>query len=546
MSGTKAPQAPQRTIFLLYVPGGAMLGLIPSIVLARLEELTETPTSGLFQAFDGVSTGSIVVAGANVPKMDSARITELFCEAGPTFFPPVPGRYGKMLTANIINVLQDQLDPAKYDRLLVNEINSVFNDMLAKLPEEERGRVNAIRDLATQRWLTGSAKKEILKSCEKLASEHTHLRTATNLIGELTFVRRSNSRLSILFKTVALGGMEKVKTHWANNYLFDSERPKQTYRNFLGDMRMGDCPRTLYISAYDTRQNKMVTFSNRKHDFFSPDPQSPSTTSKSNNKLWDAVMASTANPFAFRPHLTEDGVLCADKAPVHTPITSVQDILKHKPADAAVKLVIIGTSKYLSSDLNEDELMKHYINYGVAGNVISGREISELEGYTMSAAHETLRTLLGEENIIEISPRLAPHTYSESQEFPSKDVLDASEENVKKILKRARTHLVEQDDQIRQLAQMLADNLHLLGQMDQAKYDRVSKRIGVKTEAHPLKTGIGKEIPNIYDRVFGDHPLKKLFDKWTRNVWPQQPPQPKLPPPAAPPAPPESPAPPAA
>lgn len=56
-------------------------------------------------------------------------------------------------------------------------------------------------------------------------------------------------------------------------------------------------------------------------------------------------MASTANPFAYPPHITEDKTLCIDKAIVHTPIYCVNDILANKPENADVKLVILGTGK---------------------------------------------------------------------------------------------------------------------------------------------------------------------------------------------------------
>ena len=114
------------------------------------------------------------------------------------------------------------------------------------------------------------------------------------------------------------------------------------------------------------------------------------------------------------------------------------------------------------------------------GNLIMGRETSELEAYTTSEALEDFGELLGKENIIEISPRMAPHSPEEEARFPSKDILNASRENMKKIIRRGRENLQNEDDRIRDLAQQLVDNLHLIGQMDDAKYERVCKRIGLK------------------------------------------------------------------
>ena len=79
-----------RTVYILYVPGGAMFGIIPAVMLSRLEELAETPSPLLFQVMSGVSTGSLIVGGLNVrsdmdqtkPRYIASNITELFCYWG--------------------------------------------------------------------------------------------------------------------------------------------------------------------------------------------------------------------------------------------------------------------------------------------------------------------------------------------------------------------------------------------------------------------------------------------------------------------------------
>lgn len=512
----------KRTIFILYIPGGAMLGIIPAVVLARLEELTETPTAELFQAFDGVSTGSVLAAGMNVPGMTGAQGTELFCKNGPSFFPSIPGRTGRMLTANIVNVLQDYLDPAKADELLILELGKLCDALRAKMPADSHAQVDVLEEKISRKWLTPSRKKDALRLCEKLARKFPGLEEDLSMIGELVFARTSCGRLSMTFKRAAVGALEAVK--WCMNaddpdkYMYDPENPRKTYMGIFGERRLSDCTRSIYISTYDARNNRVITFFNRRKDFFSMVPEIGSETSPGNHKLWDVVMASTANPYAFPPHKTEDGIVCVDKAVIHPPFAAVNDIMEHKPADADVKIVILGTGKYLKT-LPEDMIVEYYKNIGVLGNLMKGREIAELEGYIMSASHAVLCRTLGKDAVIDISPRLVPHTYSEAQEFPARDSLNASEDNIKKILRQARNLLVAEDDRIRELAHMLAENLYNLGQMSEEKYKRVRERIGVKSESKPLETGIGKEIPNIYKRIFGMPTLRQMFSKWASDMW---------------------------
>jgi hypothetical protein len=366
-----------------------------------------------------------------------------------------------------------------------------------------------------------SRKKSALKICERISKECPELEETTCLIGELLFARASASRLGIVFRQATVGTLDVVKWWMGANdpdkFLFDPQRPKETYRDMFGERRLSDCTRSVYISAYDAQNNKVITFFSRRKDLFSLAPETGSETSPGDHKLWDIVMASTANPFAFPPHKTEDGIVCVDKAVIHPPFAAVNDILEHKPADVDVKLVIVGTGKWLTK-LPGDMLIEQYKNLGVLGNLMKGREIAELESYMSSMSRAVLNRTLGKDNVIEISPRLSPQSYTEAQEFPSTDVLDASEENVKKILRQARTLLVTEDDRIRDLAQMLVENLHTLGQMNEEKYKRVRARIGVKTAAPPLETGIGKEIPNIYQRVFGAPTLRQVFKKWAKGL----------------------------
>lgn len=485
------PGTPKRTVFILYLPGGGLFGIIPSVVMARLEELAETPVPHMFQVMDGVSTGSILVASMNVrhPGNPQEPLTTArgrlikFCSSGPAFFPQIPNRMHKMITANTISVIEDMIDPLKADRLIIHELNKLCHEVdEAAINDEQKILAGELRQLATGRWLTKGRKNRALKICEKLQSKNESLSAIISPVSERIFFRSTTNLLGIVFRAAALSGMETIKNVWANNFLFDPELPKRAYQDMYGDSRMSDCLRSIYVSAYDPRRNRIITFFNRKDDFFSLDPSAKSTTNTNDHKLWDSVMASTASPFAFPPHVTEDGILCSDKATIHTPLPCVLDVLEHKPADANVKLVVFGTGKYLTADVEENTLREHYINFGVAGNLVKGRELEELEGYTMSAARQVLYQALGPDNIIEITPRLSPHNYTESKEFPSRNMVDSSPENLQKILNVSLRLIQEEDEQIRNLAQMLIDNLYAVGQMDQEKHRRVSQKLQTNKE----------------------------------------------------------------
>lgn len=503
MSGTESDK--QKTVFILYIPGGGVLGLLPAMLLAKLESLTETPTEELFQVLEGVSTGSIIVGAMAKEGVDAKMGTELFVQQSPRFFPDIPGRLGKMSFRNGINLGKYlfRLDPSKMDSLKIKEIHKLCDKMEARADKESLPAIRELRQLSTERWLTAPNKKRCLAVCEEIQKNEPNLGKHAEAIAEMVGLRSYTSRLGHVFKRNTVCVMNRLKDYFAvrSECLYDPKVPEEYYKSLLGDMQISNCKRSTYISAYDMVRNRVVTFSKLNKDLFSMDADGDAKVDN-DIKIWDAIMASTANPFAFPPHITETNILCSDKAVIHKP-RSVRDVVANVDDDTRVVLVIAGTGKYLSSDLaqfidhdlreenenlTESELYRkilekkrdEYAELGVFGNLIMGRETSELEAYTTSEAMEDFGELLGKENIIEISARMAPHTPREESEFPSKNILDASRENMKKIIRRGRENLRNEDDRIRDLAQQLVDNLHLLGQMDDEKYERVCKKIGLK------------------------------------------------------------------
>jgi hypothetical protein len=486
------PDKKKRTIFILYVPGGGMRGIIPAVVLSRLEQLLETPAGETFQVFNGVSTGSILAAALTArddkdptkPKLTARDVVELFRKHGPEFFPEIPHRVPKMFVSNVLNLIEDYIDPLKSEATVISKLKSVCDDMGKNLFPKHKAYLSALQDASTARWLTASARKKALNACSQLflscreyspqkgAEIAKQLTETSALLSE----REVTGGLAKIFKKCALGAMNFVQRQWANNFMYDPEVPRRIYKELIGDRRMGDALRSTYISAYNLNKNRVWTFFNRKSDFFSLDPATPSVSSRHNTTLLDAVMASTAHPIAYVPYQTEDGMLFSDKAPLDTPERCVEDVMRNMPADADIKLVIMNPGEPLTAERNNDE-MNNRSRYGLLGNLLKGREIAEIESYKMSDALDRLKHRIGRCNIIEITPHFTPMNRRDADNLPSDDILDASEGNIRKILYSAFSTVQTEDKKIRDLAEMLAENLHNLGQMDDEKFNRVMSKI---------------------------------------------------------------------
>lgn len=470
----KTGDHPEHNVFILYIPGGAMFGLLPALMLDHLEKLTDTPANELFQVMEGVSAGSIIVAAMNTPDISASDSLDFFCIKGPQFFPEVPMRGFKMISANILNVIKDnmQIDPLRSDYSKIRKLNTLCDKLEESVSAEgDRKTVEKIRKLSTKRWLTRKTHKKILELCRTLRQSNPDCKDTTHYIADLLTARKHTNRLSIPFKSAALGAINAVTP---KNYMLDPKILEDFFKDLFGDRDLEHTQRSTYISAFDIKNNKIVTFSSRKADF--TDPNSESEEENNNVKLWDAIMASTANPFAFPPHITENGIICSDKAIIHAPQSSVDDVLQHKADNVNVKLIILGTGRYISEDMEDDFLKDQYAEYGVAGNLVSGRELSELENYALSQAIRSYRKKLGDENVIELNPRLTPLTPEEKENFPGSP-LDAGEKNVESLLSHGQKYIDRNRQEIGTLAKDLIDNLYNLGQIDEHKYQKISDRL---------------------------------------------------------------------
>lgn len=499
----KGPESNKKskTIHVLYIPGGGVRGIIPVMLLERLEELTEMRAVELFQAFDSVSTGSIITAGINCG-LSAKSMRTLFQEHAPRFFPEIPARMMKMITGTTFNTLATYTDPAKADNDILAEIKKIAATLPSLLPETPIETIKKIDDLATQKWLTKSAKKKALRLCDTLKPKTPEAEKTLGDLREHLGIRQTNGVMSIVFRQSALLGMESIKWLWAHDYLFNPEIPKAVFKKAYGDTRISDCLRSTYISTYDINRGEVKTTYCRKKDFFALEAESGCMKSSSDLLLWDAVMASIANPAGYPPHETEDNSVCTDKAIAHTPLMCITDILKNKPADTNVRLIILGTGHYFSKDTEHSLQKETYANYGLLGNIIRHKETAEIEAYSMSSARKVLKMALGAQNIIELSPRLSARHPREDATVPNSNPLDSSEDNIRRIEKRTETYMQEEDRKIRHIAYMLVKNLYDIGYMPLEKYVRVIQKLG---------SSAGEDVPDPIPDNISVEDIKEAF-----------------------------------
>lgn len=495
----------RRAVFHLYGQGGGVLGRIPILVGADIEKKIETPLGLAFQVKEGASTSGPLVAGISIPhpidphlpKYSCEQLDRRYVEDCPVLFPEKPNRLYKMFAANAINLAERMIDPAKVkaDQMFIESIKRHCEALQTEVPKEKIPLIDALREKSTKRWMTRADTQAALKLCGKLGlyepgdnkkkiapyDPTSATLDLTARIGSL-ITRRSTSKhgeLTTLFKRAAVASMDMVKKHWAprESRMHDPDTRRTIFQEAMGDARLSECIGSVYFAAFDTRRMTFLPFYARKKNLFDTSMNAPATTFPHDLKVWDAAMATSANLLAYPPHRTEGGVIAADKATLHTSIFVISDIIRHKPEDADVISVTLGTGEHVTDDIDDDELFDHYAENNEIGNE---RILEEAKAYANTSANMAAGNLIGEKNIFVISPRMSWRNEEEFLEFPSADITDATPENMEKIENRAHKLITEEQRKINHVCQMLADNLYLLGLMDKEKFDRVTDRLGVK------------------------------------------------------------------
>jgi uncharacterized protein len=92
------PVAAKELVRILSIDGGGIRGIIPALVLAEIERVTEHPACELFDLIAGTSTGGIIALGVTVPGKEEApsgdkhprwsahELADLYAIAGPKIF----------------------------------------------------------------------------------------------------------------------------------------------------------------------------------------------------------------------------------------------------------------------------------------------------------------------------------------------------------------------------------------------------------------------------------------------------------------------------
>jgi predicted acylesterase/phospholipase RssA len=86
------PRPQSRPIRILSIDGGGIRGIIPALVLARIEKLTGRPVAKLFDLVAGTSTGGILALGLTIPKSPgkplyaAQEFVSMFEREGPKIF----------------------------------------------------------------------------------------------------------------------------------------------------------------------------------------------------------------------------------------------------------------------------------------------------------------------------------------------------------------------------------------------------------------------------------------------------------------------------
>lgn len=503
-------------VYALYVPGGGVYGLMPLVMLERLNQLTGIPTANIFPVQEGVSTGAIVIAGLNIPdaqgnpKYTEEQAIDKFIENASEFFPPMPGRGRRLAVFNTLSRMRKNMDPRETSKfLIIGAIRSAAKiKQLAKtagtgaqnLDDDDLGILNEIKDRSKKRWISWSDIRFISKQT-KILSDKTdidEIKDELKHINDFAVNRRTHGGLKGVFHRACFYGVNCLRNAHSHNIHFDPEIPKRAFQEHFGDATIADLISSVYISTYDYRNEEKLTFYSRKRNPFDTSPDAPRSNSRLMPKTWDAVMASISSGLAYPAHRMENGLPTEDWAPIHNPQKSVDTTIDNLPEDVDFKLVIMGTG---------DNKIPYRADHGIIGHLQEGRTLRDMHKYTNSDFRKKLLKRFGPDSIIEFNPRLAPRTMEEHKNFPTKDILDASHEQMERIIARTREYLAKEDTdrQLKTLAVDLVENMHMTGQVTREHVNAVRRRCGMEPIANDnaqTAQGFSKWFRNIVPSIF--------------------------------------------
>lgn len=492
------------TLSMAYGPGGGALVGIPAKVYTRLSELVGEPFRIMFPAGDAASGHAPLYAAFYGPKPISEEEAEQqFWQGAAEFLPPRKDRIPKMLTANINHTAKKFLDPNITDMFRIRDIQNSCAEMKSLSPPSLAPLINKFEEIAIKQWPHKIHLDKAYMMWEKYFQSPEIRPHVSAVLTHINARTGQMSRLKRVFSKAALGLGGIINQKWATDYLYDASIQKRLYTKSYGDARLADCRGTVFFPAHDIVTNDEVNFFCIKKNMLKPDSTENAKVSKNNHTLIDAVMSSSAHPMAVQPHPTEDGMLCTDSSPWHAFDRNVMRVKRHlakENPDAKLDLFIFNTGNDVIESVSVAEAMKRQTQLGLPGGFSDGTQMAMIGGNTISGAIDLLHEELGENHILQITPRLIPRTPKEAAEFPSRNVIDTSPSNILALQRRAQKTLIENDHEIRQIALRVADNLYSIDYWDEATYIARREKILSAPVPEPDAPPV-TDTPDIFDEI---------------------------------------------
>lgn len=234
--------------------------------------------------------------------------------------------------------------------------------------------------------------------------------------------------------------------------LFSDSVKKEIYQSYYKDYKLRDSVKSHIVKTHLLHSNDngdadvghpLSTF---KQDFLDQFcTQKHPENFHDDISLLDAVMASTAAPTVYPAHKVGSKTLI-DPGLQHSPSFSADEILPYIDPDVEYMFMFISTGcTRQPTDKNT------YDHFGII-DMLRGDKGSVLlrtvSTYTKSMGLRSLRNRLGEDHVMNITKSLVPANDHEQKTFPSNDQLDASPENIEKMIEFGEKQFTENRDQI--------------------------------------------------------------------------------------------------
>ena len=468
----------QPSVYVLSLPGGGMHGILSLVGLIKLRELLETPTSEAFQVKMSASTGSIIAPSISIndpenpgtPLLNSRDALLKYLQQGKKIFPKIPKRNLKMGITGVIDLIRHSNEVDKKNELLIKDIREQIDLLRPFVNESARGELDKIHERIGDRWLLWHDRENQIQKLQKLHQEYPHLKGFDKLID---YTRRRDT--STWLKKQFTQASEKhiltpIYNHFASDIMFNHSVAQDLFRKtFRPESKLEDVLGSIVIFAHNQETRKAELFYKFNEDIFDSSPGAPAEISHPKAKIWDIVMASISNVFAFPRHKMEDGQTRRDHGTAYS-LTYPLLMLKRKlPKDTQIKVVEFGTG-YVDNVKDEFSPFAELLINGIKENM----------DHTRSLSLDSLKEIITEDNITIFNPRLSPRNIEEYDRFPSGDFTDASKVQMRRLVTLAREYYnsEEIDLRLKAIASEIAENLFILGKIDEDKYARILTRCG--------------------------------------------------------------------